>query len=557
MMHLRLVKPAEGRGKVKCRSTKQRNRHNYYPMGREMFPDIPRNLTSWLTHRSREFLFVLIGICVIRQWIVPLNQSLWLDELTSAWVTSGTLCEVGERAVQVQGQTPFYYVLLWGEKQLFGTSEVAHRLISLLAVIGATILLYRISAHFFPKDRSLFAPLIFLAVGNVQGILISARPYSLALFLFLGATLALLHWSRSGSLLAMALYIVGVASTFYAHYLFAGIVVLHIIYLILNGKKLSIRTPHYIGCLCIVAVLCIPSLSQLLALAQNKKIIGFAPMPSLTSVLTVIFIPFFPLILSWLLLRIGAKQESSSSDTVSFSNVTWFFLWWILPPMLLAAVSWLQGTSIFLGRYITWGWPGFALLGTAVISCLPSYIRQLLAVTLFALLMYCYEIDTPKYEEDWQSAARYAAEMARQEQMAEQTPVLFYSGLIESKQLTWLADTKTSDYLRCAFSYYQFPGRPLLLPLTPEAEDSKQYWSKKVAPVLAENEEIVLIFLDQTTYAELPTAGLSLGQYFTAKLAEAGYQLRKSKEFKRVYVMKFERSTSRKAKIGEREVGDA
>ncbi|QDS93768.1 hypothetical protein FF011L_25410 [Roseimaritima multifibrata] len=60
------------------------------------------------------------------------HESLWVDELHSAWAVWDELALVSERS-SAGNQTPWYFWGLWAWKQIFGGSEVALRAPSLLA----------------------------------------------------------------------------------------------------------------------------------------------------------------------------------------------------------------------------------------------------------------------------------------------------------------------------------------------------------------------------------------------------------------------------------------
>jgi hypothetical protein len=51
-------------------------------------------------------------------WIPQIFRALWLDELGSYWVVEGSLAQPWTRAWEVQGQSPFTYVLMWFGKEL-------------------------------------------------------------------------------------------------------------------------------------------------------------------------------------------------------------------------------------------------------------------------------------------------------------------------------------------------------------------------------------------------------------------------------------------------------
>src|SRR4051794_14964681 len=73
-----------------------------------------------------------IGVVALALRIPPLGDSLWLDELHTAWCAIGPLDEVASRAA-LGNQSPVFFGLEWLLVGVVGESEVALRLPSLLA----------------------------------------------------------------------------------------------------------------------------------------------------------------------------------------------------------------------------------------------------------------------------------------------------------------------------------------------------------------------------------------------------------------------------------------
>ena len=82
------------------------------------------------------WLALLAALCIIRLWVMPLGSSFWVDEMaTSFVVTHGA----DDPTLRVAPQVPMsiYYALPRATAKLFGFSEAAYRLPSLLAMIAA------------------------------------------------------------------------------------------------------------------------------------------------------------------------------------------------------------------------------------------------------------------------------------------------------------------------------------------------------------------------------------------------------------------------------------
>jgi hypothetical protein len=94
---------------------------------------------------------ILLLATLLRLW--QINESLWLDELHSAWVVSAGVAEIVERA-QIGNQSPLYFYLPWATTSLFGMNEWVLRLPSLVAGVGFVTLAYWLAYQF---TRSLIA----------------------------------------------------------------------------------------------------------------------------------------------------------------------------------------------------------------------------------------------------------------------------------------------------------------------------------------------------------------------------------------------------------------
>jgi hypothetical protein len=112
----------------------------------------------------------------IRVW--QIRESLWLDELHTAWVISGSPAEIAQRA-RIGNQSPFYFWLPAAATDLFGASEWGIRLPSLVAGLGLVVLAFGI---LFRWTYSLAAAVVAAALIAIDRHCIfyaqEARPYA-------------------------------------------------------------------------------------------------------------------------------------------------------------------------------------------------------------------------------------------------------------------------------------------------------------------------------------------------------------------------------------------
>ena len=82
----------------------------------------------------------LVGITFAARW-PSLGESFWVDELHTAWCVVGPWGEVAGRAA-AGNQSPVYFAVTKAWAAVFGTSEVAMRMTSVLAVATAAVALF-------------------------------------------------------------------------------------------------------------------------------------------------------------------------------------------------------------------------------------------------------------------------------------------------------------------------------------------------------------------------------------------------------------------------------
>ncbi|MGN6133428.1 MAG: hypothetical protein ACTHOU_02965 [Aureliella sp.] len=126
-----------------------------------------------------------------------ISQSLWLDELHTAWAAGGRLEEVAGRAA-LGNQLPPYFWLLWIAAKTFGSSEIVWRAPS----VGAWLLMLMLSGWWLSRlaartgQAVVLVGLALIACDRGQIFYATeARPYALLALVNLAAWLALAQWA--------------------------------------------------------------------------------------------------------------------------------------------------------------------------------------------------------------------------------------------------------------------------------------------------------------------------------------------------------------------------
>src|SRR5579863_7234524 len=119
---------------------------------------------------------VLLAACIVRFWLVPLPSSFWLDETVTAFVVHYGAAHPSI-AVAPQVTATLYYWLPRASEALFGFSEVAYRLPSLLLMGAALFLIALLARRLIHPRAGWFAAFACLAIRPFNYQAADARPY--------------------------------------------------------------------------------------------------------------------------------------------------------------------------------------------------------------------------------------------------------------------------------------------------------------------------------------------------------------------------------------------
>lgn len=130
------------------------------------------------------WLILLFGLFLR---IITLNQSLWLDEATTALVSKMSLGNIFTKFLPGDFHPPFYYVLMKGWVSIFGSSEISLRIPSVIFGLGLIYFVYLITKKLFGNKVALISSLLTVTSGLLIYYSQEARMYMFAAFLIAGA----------------------------------------------------------------------------------------------------------------------------------------------------------------------------------------------------------------------------------------------------------------------------------------------------------------------------------------------------------------------------------
>ncbi len=149
------------------------------------------------SHITLAITSIIIATVVIAFRVPSCSESFWVDELHTAWTIHDDLADVLPRA-QIGHQQPYYFGVLWLWRQVFGESELALRMTSVLAVAIASVILNVAVARSTGIAFAGLASGMFLAIeSNSIFFGTELRPYAVVMLASAAACcLAQIAWNR-------------------------------------------------------------------------------------------------------------------------------------------------------------------------------------------------------------------------------------------------------------------------------------------------------------------------------------------------------------------------
>ncbi len=427
----------------------------------------------------RWLLPLLLGLCIVRLWLLPLGSSFWLDEMATVFVARYGSHHPSLAAAAPQAWQSLYYSLIRANGAIFGFSEIACRMPSILAMGGLLILVARLAARLIHPGSGWFAVFACLALGGLDYSAADARPYALGMLVIAASLLFLIRWLDSGRWLDALLFIAPAALVWRIHLLFWPCYAVFALY---AAVRVS-RRQTMVGwgrAACVFGVLglaLLPVLADALALLRQARAHVIAPSPSWRQFAASLKLG---LILfcggaAWLLSRgFGWQREPARRPPSALVLIAG---WWLSQPALLFAFSRQTGDSVFVPRYLAVSLPGTALAITAATALnLParqwrlwSAVLGLFVLSASAFLWAAHwQAGWPlHHNSDWRAAARTVNELEKEGS----APVVCPSPFVEAVPPAWRPDYPLPGFLYAHLPVYPIRGRVYLFPFenSPEA----------------------------------------------------------------------------------------
>ena len=165
-------------------------------------------------------------------WLLALRAPLWLDETLAYWQVSGGFWKIWSRSALMPSSIGYLYTL-WAAKSILGSQEIALKIPSTLAMLGAVYFLFRSARELFDQEIAFLVCIFFALESNVVFAATDARPYAFALLATNFAIFAFVRWMTRHEMRQAILFGAAAAGILYFHYLFGAILPAFAIYYLL------------------------------------------------------------------------------------------------------------------------------------------------------------------------------------------------------------------------------------------------------------------------------------------------------------------------------------
>jgi len=424
----------------------------------------------------RVALPLLLALCITRLWIMPITSSFWVDEAETAFVVHHGVHHPSF-AIIAPALESVYYWLPRASESIFGFSEAAERLPSLVALAMALFFIARIAARLIHPQAAWFAVFACLTLRGFNYQAADARAYALGTCVAAASLWLLIRWLDSGRWLDGILFLGAGALLWRVHLVYWPFYLVYAVYVLARSD----RNASWFQVITISAGLAlslVPVAISALAMSRDAARHVFTVLPSwfeLGSSLRLRLVAECALG-GWILGRwLSGSSGRRDYPAPSSSAIALFAAWCLVQPVVLFAYSHLSGTSLFSTRYVTIELPGVALAATAATAYFipKSYWPPLALVMGVAALVSAgqwHRLWPPHHNSDWRGASRAANALG----LGPTTPVLVVSPFVEAKPPVWGPEYPLPGYLYCQLDVYPVNGTPYLLPYD-DSPAGKQY----------------------------------------------------------------------------------
>ncbi len=454
-------------------------------------------------------------------WFLAIRAPLWLDETLAYWQVAGGFGKVWSRSALMPSSIGYLYTL-WLAKSVLGSSEIALKIPSTLAMLGAVYFLFRVARELFDTETAYLTCIFFAVTNNVVFAATDARPYAFALLATSVAIFSFVRWMAGRKMRQAILFGAAAAGILYFHYLFGAVLpVFAIYYLAARHRSIKADLRQLAAVLASFAVFSAPLIYRIASLYHTRETHVVQPMrhPFLTALDTLapmqLLIGFvITLFLAALVRKIKLPEREDLPACLLGPLLA------LIPAAIFVAASAATSVRLVIPRYLTVVAPGSALtwawLATRVDSRL---LRRLFCVGLVGLITFeAYSSPlSRRHELNFKEAHAFTNANIAPDQG--EIAVLVCSAFIESDYEPLPADRTSENALISQMYYYPIDAPITMLPIDFNEESARIGGHAVLAA--AQRHQRFLFVVPPSSYPTLQwLANYTRGAFTTRVLAE-------------------------------------
>ena len=385
-----------------------------------------------------------------------LNNSLWIDEILSAWLSSLTYEEIYKASLQ-HPQSPLFLFYQHTLMALDEKKEWILRCGSLAALAGSCVFMFRINLQVGNQRAAYLSLAMLLGTEAALRPSVYARPYSLALFACIVSIYYFIQWLENSSTRDFCVHCLSLTLTISLHYLFLPFFFICSGYVFIADKTSLQKRIYFVGAGFSALAFLLLSLNIFYIASKGKSLSSAAP-PSL-DVLGALIAPMVLLTCVFMSIFSLAKARKVKVQK-DLPHRIYFLSLLVLPIIIAFVLDCFAIVSIFIPRYLLITIPGVIVISSYYLARTSTSISiplSAIAALVSAILLY----NKPLHPEDWKTAARYLR------QAAVPAPVLLYSGIVENREPIDFNNSHQLSYLLTPNWFYEYSVKscPLTQPL--------------------------------------------------------------------------------------------
>ncbi len=435
-------------------------------------------------------------------WFLAIRAPLWLDETLAYWQVSGGFAKVWTRSALMPSSIGYLYTL-WLAKSIFGSSEIALKIPSTLALLGAVYFLFRIASELYDRETAFLACIFFALTDNVVFAATDARPYAFSLLAANIATFAFVRWMTGHQMRQAILFGAAAAGILYFHYLFGAMLpAFAIYYFVARGRFIKQDLRQLLAVLASFTLFSIPLIYRVASLYHTREshVVQAMRHPLLIALNTLaplqLLVGFVITVFLAALVR-----KIKLPDREDYPAILLGPLLALVPIAVFFAVGAATPVHLLIPRYLTVIAPGSALTWALLVIQIDSpVLRRLFCVGLVALTVYeTYSSPLSRLHEiNFKRAHAIVNANIAQDGGKGNVPVLVCSAFIESDYEPMPTDRGAENALFSQISYYPLHAPVVMLPM--DFDDQTTRVASQAVLAAAQRGQRFLIVAPPTSY---------------------------------------------------------